>query len=265
MTWLVACVLLVVACAGDAAEEAMSEDHPQASEAEATDSITVFEAYYRTLPPDDSAHDDTGPDLLFWARFTENAELTPILAKADLDILLPPRSGRLGGRATEDQISRARYTLARATRPLGPPEVSEILNRVLVARGQPVYAVSAPSANSSWGEAVCRGKRQVVLLALKPQQRLSDYTMLFIREHEIAHHELGHVNCAIGKTRRSGGPQEEHDADCAAARALLHFRAGSRVLDRSWANFSYLRIGRTPTHPSTQARADTIESPHCWP
>jgi hypothetical protein len=143
----------------------------------------------------------------------------------------------------------------------GPPDLSVIANRELKVGNQTVAVIRHSNAQQVVGVADCDGTRPIILLAPRAPDALTNAAMMFFREHEMAHHVLGHIDCSRGQTARLGGPDQETQADCKAAEMLRMFPDGQRVVDIVFGHFWTWNQPATSTHPSTQARAVALFQP----
>jgi hypothetical protein len=159
-------------------------------------------------------------------------------------------------------LTRAADTLSDDV--IAPPQLGPIANRELRLGDQIVPVMNHTRANDRIGIADCDGAMPVILLAPRPTLRIAHAALLFFREHEFAHLALKHINCAVGQRTRSGGPQQEVDADCAAAKTLIKLQDGRRVVDMVFVHFYLWNLPASETHPSSVERANALLL-HCAP
>jgi hypothetical protein len=164
---------------------------------------------------------------------------------------------RTRARAQREEVLRA---LERATRNLGAPALDAIAKRQLKLGNQVVTVIKHSRVDDRIGVAECDGTRPIIVIAQRPTQSFAYAVLLFFREHELAHHTLGHIDCSKGKSTRSGGPEQELEADCAAARVLDSFPDGRRVIDIVFGHLFAWAFPQSQTHPSTRARANALFS-----
>jgi len=144
---------------------------------------------------------------------------------------------------------------------MAAPDIEPILKRPLLFNGRSVPVLLSSRADRYIGEAVATrdGYANVLGKAPDPTFRLNPYALLFFREHEMAHITLGHITSRGGHGIRTGGPEQEFEADCEAVRVLLGFRDGRSVLDRAWSVLNSIPGGDTKTHPAPSKRAKHID------
>lgn len=148
--------------------------------------------------------------------------------------------------------------LERATRSLGAPALEAIASRELKLGNQVVTVIKHSRVDDRIGVAECDGRKPIIVIAHRPTHSLAYAGLLFFREHELAHHTLGHIDCSKGKSTRSGGPEQELEADCAAAKVLTSFSDGIRVVDIVFGHLYAWAFPASQTHPSTRARASAL-------
>lgn len=158
----------------------------------------------------------------------------------------------------ESALQETRTALQRATARIGPPQLGAIANRVLKIGTQIVVVKNHTDASDVIGVAECEGQTPIILLAPRPTQPISNAAMMFFREHEMAHHVLGHIDCSTGQTARTGGQEQELQADCEAAKTLSNFQDGERVVDIMFGHFWTWNQGASTTHPSSRTRAAAL-------
>jgi hypothetical protein len=161
-----------------------------------------------------------------------------------------------------EQLSQAREGASHALETVrgrpGPLQIGALLNRELKIGGTTIQVRAARSANDAIGLADCSNGQPVITLALNPGRAVLPAAVVFVREHELAHHALGHMDCSSGQRRRGGGPQQELDADCWAARSLSQLPDGNRAVDIAAGNIARWNYGATATHPAASVRADAL-------
>jgi len=158
----------------------------------------------------------------------------------------------------EVDLGEARSALQRATARIGPPQLGAIANRELKIGNQIVVVKNHTDVSDAIGVAECEGTTPIILLAPRPIQAISNAAMMFFREHEMAHHVLGHIDCSRGQTVRTGGPEQEIQADCEAEKTLIAFQDGQRVVDIVFGHFWTWNQPASATHPSSQGRARAL-------
>lgn len=220
-------------------EEAVSAGEAAAATARAVAEVdSILVRFYARLPVGPAygaaeAPADYGP---FWSEFLEKEDDQP-LVEAFLAIFAK-------------KIRR--------------PDVDSILQRSLSTKGIPILESKSDNANGQLGLAECEGGRPVIWYAQRPDKKISALAMVFFREHEFAHHKLGHVVCSPGKPPKYlRGPAIELAADCEAAATLDSFPVGPRVVDHAAGTLRHMFGGGGGTHPAARERADTLYSVRC--
>jgi hypothetical protein len=180
-------------------------------------------------------------------------------ASTEQEVLLEAL-GRLERERSQKQVdlSEGRTALERATARIGPPQLGAIANRELKIGNQIVVVKNHTDVSDAIGIAECEGTAPIILLAPRPVQAISNAAMMFFREHEMAHHVLGHIDCSRGQTVRTGGPEQEIQADCEAEKTLIQFQDGQRVVDIVFGHFWTWNQPGSVTHPSSQSRARAL-------
>ncbi len=158
----------------------------------------------------------------------------------------------------EAELKETRTALLRATARIGPPQLGAIANRELRFGDHIVSVKNHTDVSESIGVAECEGAAPIILLAPRAPQPISNAAMMFFREHEMAHHVLRHIDCSRGQSVRSGGPEQEIQADCEAAKTLVMFPDGDRVVDIVFGHFWTWNQSGSVTHPSSRARASAL-------
>ena len=158
----------------------------------------------------------------------------------------------------ESELKDTRAALRRATARIGPPQLGAIANRELKLGNQTVVVKNHTDVSDAIGVATCEGTTPIILLAPRPIQPISNAAMMFFREHEMAHHVLGHIDCSRGQTVRTGGPEQEIQADCEAEKTLAMFQDGGRVVDIVFGHFWTWDQPPSVTHPSSRNRANAL-------
>lgn len=262
-----------------------SKDSASTQDTTAASGSSPLESYLNSLPEDSGAFKTFGSsaDAVYWAAFfvnsdeaTREAEDMLGTARRQDSVFKPPAKVRHGksGQAVEssdrqEQSSttatpQALHVLHRAQATMSPPQIDAILNRPLMLGPIRVAVIRDPSVNQVVGQATCDAKgAPIILLATASKRPINEYAFLFFREHEMAHLTKGHISCP-GHRFRTGGPEQELEADCEASRVLQAFPNGLRVIDRTWANLVTLKDNHDGTHPSPKKRADNLDS-SCTP
>jgi hypothetical protein len=257
---------LVVACGGGdfraaAAAAGQADTVPTRTVGAASPALPASDplsTYWAALPVSEAGGDEfpTHPDFSFWQAYFDAVIRAEGRAEERLQILRRlERTAQDPSPALIQKRQEAQSVLRQLQLTMRPPDVTAILNRPMESNGVPIEVRVVRDANGHGGIATCDGRRPIIQLAAQPPRALHSYAMLFFREHELAHHTLGHISCVTGKTRRTGPPSEELDADCEAARVLALYQNGAVVVDRTWGTFHTMGLGPSKTHPSTIERA----------
>lgn len=110
---------------------------------------------------------------------------------------------------------------------LSLPNVEKILKRKL--KIDEVIIKEEKHSRAKFGLATCDSNGPVIYFTESFNSYTAPLSYVFFREHEFAHHVLGHISCDR-KDQKS--LKKERDADCEAVRRLLEFGdAGKRVVD----------------------------------
>jgi hypothetical protein len=124
-------------------------------------------------------------------------------------------------------------------------------------------------ANDCIGFAKCIDGVPNIFFSFNESPSICSEALVFFREHEFAHFKLGHAGCGIdGPYKDSHG--REFDADLEAAKSILVFSEGSRIIDFVIATLFTLNERQSRSHPSSFARAANLlkglntNSPKYW-
>lgn len=270
-------LLLPSACSSKESASTLDTTRPVGS--------TSIERYLSSLPVQAGAFQALGSstDAKYWTAFFVNSDDASMELQQRIDstrardtaqkLAAKVGRGRHGvtaerrssqGESSTQAASQALRALQRAQATMSPPQIDSILNRQLMLGPIRVAVIRDPSVNQVVGQATCDARgAPIILLATSPNRPINEYAFLFFREHEMAHLTKGHISCP-GHRFRTGGPEQELEADCEASRVLQTFPNGLRVIDRTWANLVTLKDDHDGTHPSPKKRADYIDS-SCTP
>jgi len=205
---------------------------------------------------------DTNPLAGAAVAASEAAAQAVVTARAEVRGRVAGGFGARGGAARtgkEPVPGQGTVVFDRSRATMKPPQIQAIVERRLTLDSVVIVVQRNRSADKIWGLATCAGATPVVYLAVKPSTHLNDYAVLFVREHEVAHHSLGHVDCKRGKRFRTGLSDEEYLADCEAVRVLRSFPQGLRVIDRTYSVLEGMSDGDSEDHPSSSHRAKHID------
>lgn len=142
-----------------------------------------------------------------------------------------------------------------------PLQIEDILRRPLVHDGKPVaeFKTDSKRARRLVAYAACKDGRPAVFYGSRLPGEISDFALVFIREHEMAHHVERDVDCEKGTTKYPLSKGAELAADCRAARRLLAFKGGSDVLKVVYGTFYGMNRRATGHYPSTVERANQLD------
>ena len=142
-----------------------------------------------------------------------------------------------------------------------PLQIEDILLRPLVHRGRPVaeYKSDSKRTRRLVAYAGCQAGEPAVFYGSRLPGEISDFALVFIREHEMAHHVERDVDCDKGTTKYPLSKGAELAADCRAARRLLAFKGGSDVLKVVYGTFYGMNRRATGHYPSTVERANQLD------
>ena len=108
------------------------------------------------------------------------------------------------------------------------PKIDKILKRALKVDNEVISEEKHPRAKS--GLASCTGNQRKIYFTDRINPYTASLSYVFFREHEYAHHKLGHVSCSSSKDQSS--KEKEFAADCEAVKTLLKFGVeGRRIVD----------------------------------
>lgn len=102
--------------------------------------------------------------------------------------------------------------------------------------------------------ATCKGHNPIIYYSASDIAQFDARSVSFVRHHEIAHHQLGQVDCSGAQPRFPG--YDEKAADCAAIDALRpEGLQGRDVVMSIAAVFYYMNKPAVSPYPSTRDRA----------
>ena len=147
---------------------------------------------------------------------------------------------------------------ARARRPNDQDEIDAI---VLVMQepldGEPVVQAFNAEVGDRVAVATCAAHQRVIYYDPRRIAMLGNLAFEFIRDHELGHHRLKHVDCSGDVTSFAG--YDEEAADCwAAARLASEQLRGRDVLISVSMMLRLLDAPASPPYPSTRERAQYL-------
>jgi hypothetical protein len=228
-----------------------------------TSGDSIMNSYLESLPAFTQvvAYEDY-PEARFWENFLGGGHVYDLQAKQLAVSVFRSQAASV----SEKELAWERLRRQSAT--MEEPQIAAIYARPLIVRGEAIQVQRDASANRNIGLAHCtKDNKPTIIVAANPDKslRMNAYSLLFFREHELAHHQLGHVRCIDGKPRRTESvaaklQQQELEADCMAASVLEGFLPdGIAVVDRA-----HSIIGILPSfddkHPPPVQRTRHIDS-----
>jgi hypothetical protein len=228
----------------------------------ASDAEALWQSYLSRLPTANASLKPSDPYARFWGDYFKASQRDRERAE---DVYR--RTVELLSSKSQDTSSvamlkaHALALVTRATATMSAPDIEKILMRPLIHDGDTVHVVVDRRANDIIGLATCAQGGYAIVLGARPNSkfRLNPYAFLFFREHEFAHITKGHIVCQNGRLKRTGGKEQELEADCEAVRVLLEYPSGGRVIDRAWSVMDGMPGGDTPTHPAPRVRAEEMD------
>jgi hypothetical protein len=102
--------------------------------------------------------------------------------------------------------------------------------------------------------ATCRGSTPVIYYSAADLSRFDERATVFVRQHELAHHRLGQIDCSTDPPQF--GKYDEKSADCAAVHNLITLGARGRdAIMAISAIFYYINKPASPPYPGTKDRS----------
>jgi len=149
-----------------------------------------------------------------------------------------------------------------AVSPVRSPEemddIIDVLQAPLADRDRPIAESYNDRADGRVALATCKGNRRVIYYSASDLARFDSRTVRFVRQHELAHHRLGQVDCSGPQPRFPG--HDERAADCAAVEAVRNDGLAARDMIIAVATvFYYVNKPAAPPYPSTRDRARYLE------
>jgi len=102
--------------------------------------------------------------------------------------------------------------------------------------------------------ATCKGHQAVIYYSAPDLAKFDERTVAFLKQHELAHHRLGQVDCTGAQPRFPR--RDEKKADCAAVDVLRTAGLKGRDIVMSISSvFHFIDKPEDPPYPATRTRA----------
>jgi hypothetical protein len=133
------------------------------------------------------------------------------------------------------------------------PDTRPYLNRKLYLGVTEIGESHSKDANGVIGFAQCVAGKPHIFYAVRSDPRICSEAFVFFREHEYAHFKLGHSGCGA-ESDVVDSHKKELAADLEAAKTILGFEDGYRIIDYIVATFSTMNLPASRWHPGSQDR-----------
>ena len=136
--------------------------------------------------------------------------------------------------------------------------VAHVMRATLRVNGQPVLEQLNPFIGTRIALATCSAHHRAILYANEQIGGIGLLAFEFVRDHELAHHRLGHVDCTGEEPRLTQA--QESAADCWAADSLAREGVHGRMVIAAAAGMlRRLDAPASLSYRSSRQRASEIE------
>jgi hypothetical protein len=138
-----------------------------------------------------------------------------------------------------------------------PPDTKPFFNRKLYLGSVLIVERQNSEANGVIGMTKCIEGKPFIYYDTRINKKISSEVIVFFREHEYAHFKLGHSGCGLSSDVLDRH-KKELAADLEAAKTILAFKDGLRILDFVVATLSVMNENQDFYHPSSKERIDNL-------